>query len=69
MENLSILIENRISQYLNVDDILGNDYELTQIFTDILQQYHLTKKDGYKIRKSIIEALERNEIIPIFYLL
>ena len=64
MENLSILIENRINQYLNVDDILGNDYELTQIFTDILQQYHLTKKDGYKIRKSIIEALERNEIIP-----
>lgn len=64
MENLSIKIENRINQYLNVDDILGTEHELTPVFTDILEQYHLTKKEGFQIRNSIIEALQRNEIIP-----
>ncbi len=54
----------RINKYLKVDNILGTKDELTPLFIELLHKNDLTTDDGYKIRKQVINALKRNEIIP-----
>lgn len=57
-------VHENISDYLNINDLLGSDEELTQMFIDKLKENGLTVNDGFKIRKMVEKALKKNEIIP-----
>ncbi len=57
-------IEYQINENLNVNDILGTDTQLTDIFKEILEKNNLSINDGFAIRADVIESLKNNEIIP-----
>ena len=57
-------IKERINNYLNVDYILGTEKELTPLFIDLLEKNNLSIANGFFIRELVVDALEREEIIP-----
>lgn len=64
LEELSVETEERINENLNIEDILGNEKELTPIFIEFLEEHGLTINEGKIIRHKVVQALKHEEIIP-----
>lgn len=55
-------VYSRIRNDLSVENLVGNENQLNQEFTNLLEGNGLTMVDGFKIRNDVINSLDNGEI-------
>ena len=54
--------EDNLFENISVDKMIGTEDELDEDFIETLKEFNLTAEDGFKIRKHVLDALDKKQI-------